>query len=142
MLASSPLLVALGASERARDSRCALALKMCMFIQEHSLCRSIVFSDLFSHSVSSRRTEQIRIINRTVKKTRISFFLILFNIFQFHQNRRQTPREVPLKDLLETKKNFFIDSHNKKTILACFLNTHIFVLFLETSFRDSVTKIS
>ena len=33
------------------------------------------------------------------KKKHVShFFLILFNIFQFHQNRRRTPREVPLSD--------------------------------------------
>ena len=45
----------------------ALALKMCMFIQEYSLYGSIVSADLLSHSVSSRHTEQIRIMNRTVK---------------------------------------------------------------------------
>ena len=67
MLASSPRLVALDASERAHDSRRALALKMCMFIQEYSLYRSIVSADLLSHSVSSRLTEQISIMNRTVK---------------------------------------------------------------------------
>ena len=67
MLASLPRLVVLGASERARDSRRALALEMCMFNQEYSLYRSISFPDLLSHSVSSRRTEQIRIVNRTVK---------------------------------------------------------------------------
>ena len=58
MLASSQRLVALiGASERARDSRRALALKMCMFIQEYSLYRSIVSADIFSHFGSSRHTE-------------------------------------------------------------------------------------
>ena len=67
MLASSPRLVALGASERARDSRRAFVLEMCMFIQEYSLYRNIFFSDLLSHSVSSRHTEQIRIVNKTVK---------------------------------------------------------------------------
>ena len=66
-LQGRPRLVALGASERARDSRRALALKMCMFIQEYSLYMSIVSADLFSHSVSSRHSEQIRIMNRTVK---------------------------------------------------------------------------
>ena len=45
----------------------ALALKMCMFIQEYSLYRSIDSADLLSHSFSSRHTEQIRITNRTVK---------------------------------------------------------------------------
>ena len=67
MVASSPRLVALSAFEHARDSRRALALEMCMFIQEYSSYRSIVFSDLLSHSVSSRRTEPIRILNRSVK---------------------------------------------------------------------------
>ena len=67
MLASSPRLVALGASECARDSRRALPLEMCMFIQEYSLYRNIIFSGLLSHSVSSRRTEQIIIVNKTVK---------------------------------------------------------------------------
>ena len=80
MLASSPRLVALGASERARDSRraLALALKICMFIQEYLLYRSIVFSDLLSYSVSSRHTEQIRIMNRTVKLP-----IFVFPIFPF-----------------------------------------------------------
>ena len=61
------LWIKVGASECARDSRRALALKICMFIQEYSLYRSIVSADLLSHSVSSRHTEQIRIMNRTVK---------------------------------------------------------------------------
>ena len=38
-----------------------------VFIQEYSLYGSIVFANLLSHSVSSRHTEQIRIMNRTVK---------------------------------------------------------------------------
>ena len=31
-------------------------------------------------------------------KERVSRFFILFNIFQFHQYRRRTPREVPFLD--------------------------------------------
>ena len=57
----------LNQSRRARDSRRALALKICMFIQGYCLYRNIVAADLLSHSVSSRHTEQIRIMNRTVK---------------------------------------------------------------------------
>ena len=76
MLASSPRLVALGASERARETRRALSLKMCMFIQEYSLYRIIVSADLFSHSVSSRHPEQIRII---IEPSNCQFFI--FPIF-------------------------------------------------------------
>ena len=32
------------------------------------------------------------------KKNTYLIFFILFNIFQIHQNRRRTPREVPLSE--------------------------------------------
>ena len=84
MLASSPRLVALGASERARDSRRALALKMCMFIQKYSLYRVIVSADLFSHSVSIRHTEQIKIMNRTAELPILFFRFFLSNIVKLN----------------------------------------------------------
>ena len=59
------------APERACGSRRTLALKMCMFIQEYSLYRSIVSAELLSHSVSSRHTEQIRIMNEAKKFLKI-----------------------------------------------------------------------